>query len=87
MGGKVSLERRYEAAEKALFRLQQQGDETNDSYLARADVAWTELLVKQTSLEELQAYVTLRGSQLSSEDKKRVILECESSGSGSLTMH
>eukprot|EP00435_Cladocopium_sp_Y103_P024627 s655_g6.t1 len=35
---------------------------------------------------ELQAYTVLRGSQLSSEDKKRVVLESEASESGKLEM-
>ena len=38
------------------------------------------------SLDELQAYVTLRGSLLSQEDKKKIILESDSNGSGVLTM-
>ena len=44
-------------------------DETNDSYLARADVLWQELLNKEMKIEELQAYITLRGWNLSGEDK------------------
>lgn len=66
--GQIPLERRYEAAEKALFRCTQRQDETNDSFLARADVLWQELLLKDVKLEELQAYITLRGSNLSAED-------------------
>lgn len=42
--GQIPLERRYEFAEKALFRCSQKNDESNDSYLARADVAWTEVI-------------------------------------------
>ena len=76
--GRIPLERKYEYVEKALFRSQQKPDEANDSYLARMDVVWTELTTRVLSLEELQAYVLLRGSQLSAEDKKRVILECDS---------
>ena len=76
--GRIPLERKYEYVEKALFRSQQKQDEANDSYLARMDVVWTELTTRVLSLEELQAYVLLRGSQLSAEDKKRVILECDS---------
>ena len=53
--GKVNLEKKYETVEKALFRCTQRGDETNDSYLARTDIYWTELLSKKTSLEEIQA--------------------------------
>lgn len=37
-------------------------------------------------MEELQAYCALSGSLLSAEDKKRVLLECEATGSGALTV-
>ena len=84
--GKVNLEKKYETAERALFRCIQRQDETNDSFLARADILWSELLSKEISLEELRAYVVLRGSLLSSEDKKRVVVESDSSGSGKLEM-
>ena len=33
--GKVSLERKYEIFEKAVFRCSQRSDESNDSFLAR----------------------------------------------------
>jgi hypothetical protein len=72
--GKVSLERKYEIFEKAVFRCAQRQDESNDSFLARADILWTELIASKISLEELQAYVVLRGSHLTADDKKRVIL-------------
>ena len=84
--GKVNLEKKYETVEKALFRCTQRGDETNDSYLARTDIYWTELLSKKTSLEEIQAYVVLRGSLLSQEDKKKVILESDAAGKGVLAI-
>lgn len=32
--GRIPLEKKFEAAEKAIYRLQQKGDEANDSYLA-----------------------------------------------------
>lgn len=44
--GQVPLEKRYEAAEKALFRCSQRSDESNDSYLARTDVAWADCFLK-----------------------------------------
>ena len=84
--GRIPLEKRYEATERALYRCLQKADESNDSFLARADIAWAELLAKGTTLKEIQAYVMLRGSQLSSEDKKRVILESDNSSDGSLTI-
>ena len=86
--GRIPLERRYETAEKALFRCTQRSDETNDSYLARTDVVWSELLAQEPPLkvEDLQAYVILRGSLLSSEDKKRVLVDAGAETDGSLTM-
>ena len=47
--GKISLEKKYETFEKAIYRCQQRNDESNDSYLARADVLWTELLTSKVS--------------------------------------
>lgn len=74
--GQVDFEKKYEVVEKALFRCQQKTDESADSFLARMDVAWTEVETKKIDLREVQAYVVLRGSRLSSEDKKRVLVEC-----------
>ena len=73
--GQVPLEHRYELVEKALYRCQQKQDESGDSFIARVDVIWAELLTKSMSLEQIQAYVLLRGSRLSAEDKKRVLVE------------
>ena len=58
-----------------LFRCQQKVDESSDSYLARADVAWTELHMKKINLKEVQAYTKLLGSRLTSDDKKRLLVE------------
>ncbi len=44
--GSIPLERRYECAERALYRCKQLENESNDSFLARADVMWAELLSK-----------------------------------------
>ena len=84
--GQVPLEHRFELAEKALYRSSQRSDETADSYLARMDVVWTEMLTKGVLLEELQSYVILRGSRLSMEDKKRVIVESGGETSGKLDL-
>jgi hypothetical protein len=67
--GKTALEKRYADAEKALFQCSQQQDESHDSYLARADVLWSKLKSQKLQLDDLQAYITLRGAQLSSEDR------------------
>ena len=53
--GQVPLEHRFELVEKALFRSQQKSDESGDSFIARVDVIWTELLAKEMTLDQLQA--------------------------------
>ena len=78
--GRIPLERQYQDAEKALYETQQKSDETNDSYLARSDIQWSKLLARKMSLEDLQAYILLRGSNLTSEEKKKVILDSEQLG-------
>ena len=82
--GKIALERQYEDAEQALYHTIQKPDEANDSYLARADVMWSRLLARQMTLDQIQAYVVLRGSLLTADEKKRVIMDSEESGT--LTM-
>lgn len=59
-----------ELVEKALYRRQQKADETGDSFIARVDVVWTELLTKDINMEQIMAYVLLRGSRLSAEGQK-----------------
>ena len=84
--GQIPLERKFELAEKALYKCIQKGDESSDSYLTRCDVVWTELLARQVKLEELQAYIMLRGSRLSPDDKKRVVVDSGAESGGSLEM-
>ena len=84
--GQVPLEKKFELAERAVFRNSQKGDESADSYLSRCDAVWTELLSKKLSLEELQAYIVLRGSKLSPDDKKRVIVDTKVASGSELTM-
>lgn len=83
--GKVALEKRFEAVERALYHCTQKPDESNDSFLARADVMWSELVAKNLSMKEIQAYIILRGSQLSGDDKKRVLVESGAEADGALT--
>lgn len=47
---------------------------------------WMELNNRDLKLSDLQAYVTLRGSTLTAEDKKRVLIDADSTDSGSLTI-
>ena len=82
--GRIGLERKYEYAERALYKCSQRSDENADSYLARADITWSDLNSQKMALSSLQAYVALRGSNLTSEDKKRVLLDADSKGDGSL---
>ena len=84
--GRVALEHQYHDAEQALYNLQQQGDESNDSYLARADIAWSKLLARKLSLEELQSYVILRGSLLTPDEKKKIVLDADQSLEGKLSV-
>ena len=84
--GQIALEQKYEFAERAIFRCQQKSDESADSYLARADIMWTELTNKALKLSDLQAYITLRGSTLNAEDKKRVLVDADISDQGELTV-
>ena len=84
--GQINLEKRYEYAERALYKCSQKADESADSYLARADIMWAELRARDIKLDDLEPYVTLRGSQLSSEDKKRVLMEVDAANSGKLTI-
>ena len=84
--GQINLEKRYEYAERALYKCSQKTDESADSYLARADIMWSELRARDIKLEDLEPYVTLRGSQLSSDDKKRVLMEVDAANSGKLTI-
>ena len=73
--GSTELEERYEFFEKALYGTVQKADESHDSYLSRMENNFTELLSRNTKLEEVQAYVLLRQSTLPGEDKKKILLE------------
>ncbi|OLQ11318.1 hypothetical protein AK812_SmicGene4852 [Symbiodinium microadriaticum] len=73
--GKTALEEKYDTFEKAIYNTAQKADETNDSYLARHDVHFEELLAQGTTLEEIRAYILLRQSQLSAEDRKKIVVE------------
>ena len=75
--GSTELEERYEFFEKALYGTVQRPDESHDSYLARMENNFIELLTRNTKLEEVQAYVLLRQSTLAADDKKRILLEHE----------
>ena len=73
--GQTKLESKYEYFERSLFGTVQKSDESNDSYLARHDCNWEELLSQNTTLNEVRAYVLLRQSGLSAEDRKKIVVE------------
>ena len=73
--GKLPNEDKYEKFERALYLTIQKPDESNDSYLARHDYGFEEMAAQGTTLSEVRAYILLRQSGLSHEEKK-VIVDC-----------
>ncbi|CAE7230274.1 RE1, partial [Symbiodinium sp. CCMP2456] len=73
--GKTALEEKYDCFEKAIYGTIQKADETNDSYVARHDVHFEELLAGGVTLKEVRAYILLRQSQLTADDRKRIVVE------------
>ena len=77
--GKSRLEDKFERFERAIYSTVQRADETHESYLARHDHQFEELLSMKVGMDEFRAYILLRNSALSSEDKKRLIVESQGS--------
>ena len=75
--GKTVLEDKYEKFERAVFGISQKSDETNESYLARHEVLFEDLISQGATLSDMRAYILLRNSALVSEDKKRVVIEAQ----------
>lgn len=75
--GKTTLETLYERFERALYTTVQKSDETHESYMARHEVQFEDLLTQGAKLEDIRAYVLLRNSGLSSEEKKKIIVDSE----------
>ena len=73
--GKTTLENRFERFERAIYTTSQRADETHESYMARHEVQFEDLLAQ--GLSDIRAYILLRNSGLSAEDKRRVIVEAE----------
>eukprot|EP00435_Cladocopium_sp_Y103_P026438 s424_g6.t1 len=63
--------RTYEQFEKAIYKTVQKSDESSMSYVNRLQVAMDELGVK--SIQEFHAFLLLRQSAVTPEDKKRVL--------------
>ena len=75
--GQSRLEKKYERFERAIFGTIPKADETHTSYLARHEVQYEDLIGMGATLEEMRAYILLRNSGLSAEDKKRIIIEAK----------
>ena len=70
-----TLENRFERFERAIFSTTQRHDETHESYLARHEVQFEDLLSQGVTSSDVRAYILLRNSGLSADDKRRVIVE------------
>ena len=73
--GKSNLEEKFERFERAIFSTTQRADETHESYLARHDCQFEELLQTGAGFAEVRAYILLRNSGLHAEDKKKLIVD------------
>ena len=75
--GKTTLENRFERFERAIFSTVQRSDESHESYVARHEVQFEDLLSQGISLEDVRAYILLRNSGLTAEEKKKVIVDAD----------
>ena len=75
--GKIVLEDTYSKFEKAIFGVSQRPDESNESYVARHEVLFEDLVAQGATLSDMRAYILLRNSTLTPDDKKRVIVEAQ----------
>ena len=75
--GKTVLEDRYEKFERAIYGISQKADESNESYMARHEILFEDMLAQGSSINDVRAYCLLRNSALSPEDKKRVLIEAK----------
>ena len=64
--------RTFEQFEKAIYKVTQKNDEATNSFVNRLDVAFHDI-GEETTLKQVKAFIMLRQSSLSSEDKKKVI--------------
>eukprot|EP00435_Cladocopium_sp_Y103_P062813 s917_g24.t1 len=73
--GRLATEEKFDLFERALFTVVQKQDESNDSYLSRHDIAFEDLEAKGVTFKDIRAYVLVRQSTLSSEDRKKIIMD------------
>ena len=64
--GKTTLENRFERFERAIYTTVQRSDESHESFVARHEVQFEDLLSQGISLEDVRAYVLLRNSRTDS---------------------
>eukprot|EP00435_Cladocopium_sp_Y103_P042331 s1525_g11.t1 len=77
--GRSNLEEKFERFERAIFTTVQRSDESHESYMARHDYQFEELLQMGVGFAEIRAYVLLRNSGLGAEDKKKLIVDADGS--------
>ena len=75
--GKTTLEDKYEKFERAIYGISQRSDESNESYMARHEIVFEDVVSQGASLTDMRAYILLRNSALSADDKKRVLVEAK----------
>ena len=73
--GKTTLEDKYEKFERAIYGVSQRSDESNESYVARHEILFEDVVAQGANLTDMRAYILLRNSALSPDDKKRVVIE------------
>ena len=73
--GRLGAEEKYDLFERALYTVVQKGDESNNSYLARHDIAFEDLESKGVTIKDIRAYILVRQSTLSPEDRKKIIMD------------
>ena len=58
--GRSATEDKFHYFEQAIFQVAQKPDESNDSYVARHDAYFKELITRKVKLEEIRAYILLK---------------------------
>ena len=75
--GKTTLEDKYEKVGRVIYGLNQRQDESNESYLVRREILFEDMISQGAILDDVRAYILLRNSALSADDKKRVVVEAQ----------
>ena len=75
--GKTELEDRFEKFERAIYAVSQKMAALNESYLARHEILFEDLVNQNCTFNDMRVYILLRNSALSQEDKKKMIVEAK----------